>query len=53
MKVFVQTVFGTREAFLSEAKNGSVGASNFVDDFVVGASGVHIGCCLNPAGGSF
>ena len=33
---------------------GSVGGSCFVDDFVlVGASGVHIGCCLNPVEGSF
>ena len=33
---------------------GSVGASCFVDGFVlVGASGVHIGCCLNPLVVSF
>ena len=53
----------TREALLSEAgferfsgpRIGSVGGSCFVDDFgfFVGASGVHIGCCLNPVEGSF
>ena len=51
----------TREALLSEAgfekfsgpRIGSVGASCFVDDFVSCASGVHIGCCLNPVEGSF
>ena len=52
----------TREPFwakpvlrrLSGPRIGSVGASCFVDDFVlVGASGVHIGCCLNPVEVSF
>ena len=52
----------TREALLSEAglrmfsgpRIGPVGGSCFVDDFVsCWASGVHIGCCLNPVEGSF
>jgi len=33
---------------------GSIGGSWFVDDlFLVGASRVHVGCCLNPVEGSF
>ena len=44
------------EALLSEAgfaRIGSVGATCFVDNFLVGASGVHMGCCLNRLEVSF